>query len=94
MNCRANYYDDGMITVLFGRGRKNEVPLLKEYLSYPQTSQLHIYGITRQNYETVLALVRFAKSLYNFPIFCYYDKVKMEVQELPFLCEKTIHCRS
>lgn len=35
MNCRANYYDDGMITVLFGKGRKNEVPLLKEYLQYP-----------------------------------------------------------
>lgn len=35
MNCSANYYDDGMITLLFGRGKKNEVPLVKEYLSYP-----------------------------------------------------------
>lgn len=94
MNCTANYYDDGMVTVLFGKGNNNEVPKVKEYLGYPQTSQLHIYGITQQNYEAVLALVRFAKSLYNFPVFCYYDKVKVETVELPLLCEKTIHCRS
>lgn len=94
MKCKANYYDDGMVTVLFGKGKKDETPMVKEYLRYPQTSQLHIYGITQQNYEAVLALVRFAKSLYNFPVFCYYDKVKVEAQELPFLCEKTIHCRS
>ncbi|AVR75977.1 hypothetical protein AhSzq1_84 [Aeromonas phage AhSzq-1] len=35
MNCKANYYDDGMVTVLFGKGKNNEVPKVKEYLGYP-----------------------------------------------------------
>lgn len=35
MNCTANYYDDGMVTVLFGKGNNNEVPKVKEYLGYP-----------------------------------------------------------
>lgn len=35
MKCKANYYDDGMITVLFGKGKKDETPMVKEYLRYP-----------------------------------------------------------
>lgn len=96
-----SYYEDGMITVLLfnvaGKVPRSYKPLnrteLSELLSYPNTSALHIYNITTHNAEEVLALVRFAKSLYNVPIFCYYDKYEVEVPELPYLCEKTIHYR-
>lgn len=95
MLCKSiNYYEDGMVTVLLSKDKKYKPVdrhLLAEYLSYPQTQQLHIYGITQEIYEQVLALVRFTKSLYNVPIFCYYDKSKVEALELPLLCEKTIH---
>lgn len=95
------YYDDGMVTVLLFNGA-GKVPRsystidreeLGRVLQFPNTSSLHIYNVTRQNYEGVLGLVRFAKSLYNIPIFCYYDKSKVEALELPLLCEKTIHYR-
>lgn len=96
-----SYYEDGMITVLLFSG-EGKVPRsyskldraeLVRLLQFPNTSSLHIYNVTTQNYESVLGLVRFAKSLYNTPIFCYYDKSKVEALELPHLCEKTIHYR-
>lgn len=96
-----SYYEDGMITVLLftGEGKvpRSYKPLIRtelsELLGYPNTSALHIYNITTHNVEEVLALIRFAKSLYNVPIFCYYDKSKVEAPELPYLCEKILHYR-
>lgn len=96
-----SYYEDGMITVLLfsgeGKAPRSYKPLIREelsqLLSFPNTSSLHIYNVTTHNVERVLALVRFAKSLYNVPIFCYYDKSKVEAPELPYLCEKIIHYR-
>lgn len=72
-----NYYEDGVITILLSLDARKPKEICRKqlagYLSYPQTTQLHIYCITEETNEEVVALIRFAKSLYNIPIFCYYD---------------------
>ncbi len=47
--------------------------VLAEYLSFPATKSLKIYCIDNDNFEEVMGLIRFVKSLYIVDIFCYYS---------------------
>lgn len=77
-----SYYEDGMITVLLftgeGKAPRSYAPLSREevarLLEFPKTTSLHLYNITEQNVEEVIGLLRFIKSLYNTPVFCYHDR--------------------
>ncbi len=75
------YFEDGMITILLfageGKSPRSYAPLSREevqrLLDFPKTTSLHLYNVTETNIEEVIALLRFIKSLYNTPIFCYHD---------------------
>ena len=45
--------------------------VLAEYLSFLATKSLKIYCIDNENFEEVMGLIRFVKSLYNVDVFCY-----------------------
>lgn len=45
--------------------------VVEEYLKFPATKALKIYCIDNGNFEEVIGLIRFVKSLYNVDIFCY-----------------------
>lgn len=47
--------------------------VLAEYLSFPATKSLKIYCIDNDNFEEVMGLISFVKSLYIVDIFCYYS---------------------
>ena len=48
--------------------------VVEEYLKFPATKALKIYCIDNGNFEEVIGLIRFVKSLYNVVIFCYYNR--------------------
>ena len=47
--------------------------VVEEYLKFPATKALKIYCIDNENFEEVISLIRFVKSLYIVDIFCYYS---------------------
>ena len=47
--------------------------VVEEYLKFPATKALKIYCIDNGNFEEVIGLIRFVKSLYIVDIFCYYS---------------------
>lgn len=72
------YSDEGKVTVLLVpedtklRGVVDfNRSTLETYLTFPATKSLHIYCISQENFEEVIALIRFVKSLYNVDVFCY-----------------------
>lgn len=81
MKCRGiHYYDEGKVTVLLVpedtklRGVVDfNRSTLETYLTFPATKSLHIYCISQENFEEVISLIRFVKSLYIVDIFCYYS---------------------
>lgn len=92
-----SYYEDGMITVLLftgeGKAPRSYKPLIREelsqLLSFPNTTSLHIYNVTSQNYESVHALVRYVRSTSNVQIFCYIEK-SLDATQLKPMCTKII----
>lgn len=93
MKCKANYYEDGMITVILPVSNE-EYPLdqstIKQYVSYPQSKSLHIYGVNTKNYEQVHALVRCVKSLSQVEVFCYTQEPLCCIEQLIPMCTKVI----
>lgn len=81
MRCRGiHYYEGGKISVLLtpedtklrGTHTLNR-DALENYLTFPATKSLHLYCIDNENFEEVISLIRFVKSLYIVDIFCYYS---------------------
>ena len=81
MRCRGiHYYEGGRISVLLtpedtklrGTHILNR-DALENYLTFPATKSLHLYCIDNENFEEVISLIRFVKSLYIVDIFCYYS---------------------
>lgn len=79
MKCRGiHYYEGGRISVLLTpedtklRGVVDfNRSTLETYLTFPATKSLHLYCIDNENFEEVISLIRFVKSLYIVDIFCY-----------------------
>ena len=82
MRCRGiHYYEGGRISVLLTpedtklRGVVDfNRSTLETYLTFPATKSLHLYCIDNENFEEVISLIRFVKSLYIVDIFCYYNR--------------------
>ena len=100
MRCSGiHYYDGGRISVLLtpedtklrGISIFNR-DTLENYLTFPATTSLHLYCIDNENFEEVISLIRFVKSLYNVDIFCYYSSelIGERVMQLCPLVNNTI----
>lgn len=95
----ARYSDEGeIILLLYPEDTKIrsvgifDRSVVEEYLKFPATKVLKIYCIDNENFEEVMGLIRFVKSLYNLDIFCYYNKelAKERVTELSSFITNTI----
>lgn len=92
---QVNYYEDGMICVILSdkgiyKRKQLENSLVEQYVMFPQSRSLHIYGVCEQNYEQVHALVRAVKSLSEIDIFCYTSESSLCTKQLAPMCTKVI----
>lgn len=90
----VNYYEDGMVCIILTDKKKSkqlDIETIKEYISFPQSTQLHIYGVTQKSYEWVHALVRCARSLSPLEVFCYVSDPTICTKQLAPMCTKVIN---